>query len=810
MLPALLQDFRFAFRLLRRSPRDTIIAAGIFALGVGANTAMFSAVRHVLWQPFPFKDETRLIRLREMVTGVDGADHPFNMSSAAILAVRDEAADVFDAVAAQSGQNMTLAGADLNERVRVVLQTGGIDETLGVEPIVGRGFTADDAQRGLDAGVALVSHAMWQTRFGGTAAIVGSRVQLDDRTFTIVGVMPPQYAFPYTAQFWLPWRLDPGDRTRDFAVWAHERAGATAAQVRGAADRAAAKIRHDRPDLPARYSLEIRTLRESLLDNEERPLLAVTEIVGFMLLIASVNVATLLLARAATRRREFAVRAALGQSRGRLIGQLLAESVALASIGCAGGLLLTVWLAPLTASLVPHVLHGQLGLTSPRTDWRVALFAVASSAVSAIVAGLLPGLATLRTRPQAALADGGRTATGGATSHRMLGALIVAETALTLVLVAGAGLVIRNFIRLQTHPLGFEASGLLAIELTPPPAAYGDGGRRAELTRRLVDELSAVPGVARAGITTVNPLGGGTWGATLVTQEMIERAPGAVLNVNHRLITPGLLATMGTTIVRGRDFSRADRAGAPPVTIVSDLLARRLWPNQDAIGRRVRNARPGSPWATVVGVAADVNDSHDPGVPAETWYVPYEQHADSAAAEHLYLMIRDGGNPLALVGDVRRAVARVDRTLAPYDPVAMDAYRTESIARERASAGFMIGFGVFGLLLAALGVYGVMALGVAQRTVEFGIRMALGARASDILPLVLRRSLALVSAGIGVGVVVAAVLNRVIASLLTGIGGFDPATLAVAAALMLATAIVACLIPALAAQRLDPVTALRE
>jgi putative ABC transport system permease protein len=810
MLSGFLQDLRFAFRLLRRSLRDTLIAAAIFGLGIGANTAMFSAVNHVVWRPFPFPDEARLVRLREMVTSADGTVHPYNMSSAAVLAFRRGAADVFADIVAMSGQNMALAGVDAAERVSVVLQTEGFDATLGVRPVAGRSLTGDELRRGIDAGTALISHAMWETRFGGSNAALGSRVRLDDRSFTIVGVMPPQYAFPYDAQLWIPWRLAPTDRTRDFAVWARMRPGVTAIQVRDAADRVAAQIRRDRADLPSGYGIEIRTMRENLLGDEERPLLAVTAIVAFMLLIAAVNVATLLLARAVARRREFAVRAAIGQSRSRLVGQLLAESIALASIGCIAGLLLAGWLAPLTASFVPRVLSGQLGLSSPHTDWRVAMFAVSVSVASAIVAGMLPGIATLRADPQLALAGAGRSLSAGRTSRRLLGALIVAETALTLILLAGAGLIIRNFVRLQTQPLGFDARGLLAIELTPAPSAYGDAARRAGLMRRLIDELSAVPGVVSAAVTTVNPLGGGTWGATIVSDELLARDPNAVLHVNHRLITPGLLKTMGTPIVRGRDFADADRSDTQPVAIVSDLLARRLWPGQDAVGRRLRIVRAGSPWVTVVGVAGNVSDAHDPGVPAETWYLPYEQHAGTAAAEHVYLMLRDGGDPTALVAGARRAIARVDRTLAPYDPVAMDAYRTESIGRERVSAAFMSGFGVFGLLLAALGVYGVMALSVAQRRVEFGIRMALGARPADILPLVLRRSVALVGSGIAIGIAVAAGLNRIIAGLLATGSGIDVATLSVAGALILFTAIVACLVPALAAQRLDPVAALKQ
>ena len=808
MLSTFFQDLRFAVRLLRRSPRDTAIAAAILGLGIGANTAMFSAINHVLWRPFPFRDEARLIRLREMVTATDGSAHPFNMSSAAIVAVRESARDVFEDLVAMSGQSMTLAGADAPERVSVALQTEGFDRTLGVAPLLGRPLTDDESRRGLDAGVALVGHAMWETRFARSPAAIGSRVRLDDRVFTIVGVMPPQYAFPYDAQYWLPWRLDPADRSRDFAVWARTRPGVSAPQIADAMARVAALARRMRPDLPPGYGFEVRGIRENLLGGQERPLVAVAEIVGFMLLIASVNVATLLVARAIARRGEFAVRAALGQSRARLCGQLIAESLALAAIGCSAGLLLAAWLGPLTASFIPQVLSGQLGLASPHTDWRVAAFAVAVSAASAVAAGVAPAISVLRTDAPAALGDNARTMSGGPTGRALLAGLVVAETGLTLVLLTGAGLVVRNFVRLQTQPLGFEARGLLAIELTAPPA-YADSAARASLLHGVVDEISAAPGVVRAAATTVNPLGGGTWGATIVSDDLAAREPAAYVNVNHRLITPGLLETMGTPVLRGRAISVDDRAGTQPVVVVSDRLARRLWPGREAVGRRLRMTR-GSPWLTVVGVAGDVSDSHDPGVPNETIYVPFDQHADSAAAAHVYLMIRSGGQPLALVADVRRAVGRVDRTLAPYAPVAMDAYLTESIGRERTGAAFMTAFGLFGLLLAALGVYGVMALTVAQRRVEFGIRLALGARPSDIVPLVLRRTLAQLAAGLGLGAVAAAALGRTISGLLTGVDALDPATLAAAAAAMLAAGVAACLLPALAAGRLDPVEALKR
>jgi putative ABC transport system permease protein len=313
----------------------------------------------------------------------------------------------------------------------------------------------------------------------------------------------------------------------------------------------------------------------------------------------------------------------------------------------------------------------------------------------------------------------------------------------------------------------------------------------------------------RAAVTTVNPLGGGTWGAAVVTEETVARDASSASNVNHRLVTPGLFDTMGIPILRGRAFTDQDRAEAQPVVIVSDRLARRFWPNVDPIGHRIRLARPGRPWLTVVGVAGDVSDSHDPGVPLETWYVPYGQHADTGAAEHVYVMARASGDPLSLLPSIERSIARVDRTLAPYNPVAMDRYRSDSIARERVSAAFMLAFGAFGLLLAALGVYGVMAFSVAQRTPEFGVRMALGARPGDILPLVLGRSTVLIAAGLSIGIVAAMALNRVLSSVLSEVGSLDLGILIGAAVAITVTASAACLAPALSAARLDPVCALK-
>jgi putative ABC transport system permease protein len=808
MLDTMVQDTRYAFRVLWRAPRNSAIAIAILGLGIGANTAMFSAVNHVVLRPLPFADADRLLRVRDAVTSVDGQVHAFNMSGRHVAALK-ELNQVFDGFVAFSGGTMTLTGGDVPERLSVVSQTVGIDGTLGIRPTAGRAFSDDDTRQGPASGVALISDALWQSHFGRAPSAIGATLRLDGRAFTVIGVMPPRYAFPYDAQVWLPCALDASDQSREFAVFGHLRRGISGAQARESLGQTAALIAQRTADTLPHYGLDVMTIRENVIGTQDAPLRALTDIVVFLLLISCVNVATLLLARSVARRREFAIRSVLGAAPSRHLRQLLTESLVLAGLGCGAGLLIAAWIAPLTAALVPSVLREQLGRTTPQSDWRVLTFAIGASLASAMIAGLVPALGGWRRDPRLALSDDGRTASGGPGGRRMLGALIVVETALTLMLLAGAGLVIRNFVRLQTLPLGFRAHGLLTLELTPPAAAYPPGPRRSELARQMVERVRATPGVLAAAITTVNPLGGGTWGASVITEEMASQDPNAALNVNHRLITPGLLETMGIPLLRGRAFTEEDRAATQPIAIVSDRLARRFWPHDDAIGKRIRIARPGTPWLTVIGIAGDVSDSHDAGVPVETWYLPLAQHAETAAAEHFYVMVRSGGDALALTSAVQRAIVAVDKTLAPYAPAAMDSYYAESLSRERIGAAFMLAFGLFGLALAALGVYGVMAFSVAQRTMEIGIRMALGARVADILPLMLRRAIALVAMGAGAGVLGAAGLNRVLASLLTGIGGVDAGVLCGASVLIVVAAAIACVVPALTAARLDPVTALK-
>lgn len=387
---------------------------------------------------------------------------------------------------------------------------------------------------------------------------------------------------------------------------------------------------------------------------------------------------------------------------------------------------------------------------------------------------------------------------------------MIAETALALILLAGAGLVLQNFQRLTHRNLGFDASHLLTLEITPTLASYPTGPRRSALLHRLLDEVEDLPAVESAGATIVNPLGGGTWASSVQPEGMELPNDGAEYNVNHRLISPDLFRAMGIPLLRGRAFSWQDNEDGERTVIVSQQMAKRFWPNQDAIGKRIRAARPGSAWLTVVGIVGNVWDSGDPGDPVETWYLPYAQHPHGPDAEDIIFMIRSRADPLSIVSGVQQALWRVDKTLATYKVSSMDHYYSESLARERISAKIMIFFGTFGLLLAALGVYGVMAFAVAQRTQEIGVRMALGAEQKSILQLILRRGIRLLATGLMIGVVAVLILNRALASLLTEVRPFELAVLAASSIILFGIAFAACYLPARRAARMDPLLALRN
>jgi predicted permease len=802
------QDLRFGWRLLRRSPGFAIPVVLTLALGIGGNTAIFSLVNTVFFRPLPVANPDRVLRLLDSFRGPDGHRRTFGMHSQNVDALERDG-QVFESVVALSGQNATLVGKDAAERVQVIYRTAGWEPTLSVRPSVGRNFSAAEERQGVESGVAIISHALSQRRFGGATAALNSTIQLEERTFTVIGVFPPAFRFPYDADIWIPFTINPADRARDFAVYGRLRNGIGIAEAQQALDRLSVTIRRQYPETLPGYAVSSITLRQNLTDNQDSTMLALLSIVGFLLLLACINVANLVLARSVSRSKEFSIRSALGASRWRQFRQMLTETVLLAAIGGAAGLLLAAWLTQFLAILIPSNIGDQLGLATPQLDGRVLMFTLMISIIAGVLSGVVPALASHPATQ--GLKEGGRSGSGaGLRTHRLLDGFIIAQTGLAIVLLVGAGLMLRNFQRLQQRPLGFDPRHLLTLAFTPAEASYPPGPARTRLMHAVIDAVGELPAVAAVGATTVNPLGGGDWGAPVTIE---GRGAGSVEdadNVNHRLVSPALMQAMQIPLLRGRFFTWDDDERRPAVVIVSDEMAKRFWPGQDPMGKRLRIARPDTPWLTVVGIVGNVSDARDPGDPPETWYLPYAQQASAAAAQTVHLMIRTGADPLAVVAGVRRAMARVDASLAVYDVTAMDSYFSQTLRRERLGAAAMATFAAFGLFLASLGIFAVVAFAVQQRTQEIGIRMALGADRRSIVGFVLGRGLLLGVAGLAAGAVVAMALNRALVGLLPQITALEPAVVIAATTMLFACIGLACCIPALWAARFDPLTALRK
>lgn len=804
------QDLRYAIRLLRRSPGFAAIVVVTLALGIGGNTAMFSLVDTVFFRPLPFPEPNRMLRVLETLTGPDGHKATFGMHTASVIAVRDQNR-VFDNMVALDGESMTLVGQGTPQRVSVVLQSQGWESTMRIRPIIGRNFTPQEEKQGRGSSVALMSYGVWQGRFGGISSILNTSVNLDGQSYRIIGIFPQGFRFPYDADFWVPTIVDPSDKSTEYALFTHMRPGVTRAQVQDDLDAIAARVKKEHPATSPGYGIGTITLRENLVGNQSGAMMALLCVVGFLLLLACVNVANLLMARSVTRGKEFAIRAALGASRSRQLQQSLVESALLAVLGCGLGVGLAVWLSQSVATLIPTNYRNQLGMAQPGLDVRVLGFAVLISVVAGILSGVVPAFANARSAVQKNLKEGGRSSeSSGLSTGRLLSGFVIAETALALVLLAGAGVMLENFQRLQRLDLGFNPHNLLTLSITPPDAAFPVGPSRSALFQRILDEVKATPGVENAGITTTNPLGGGTWSSSVVIQGENVSNENETYYLNHRLISPELFSAMRIPLLRGRTFTEQDNDTSAPVAIVSEQTAERFWPHQDALGKQIRVGYPNAPWKTVVGIVGNVHDATDPGDPTETWYLPYRQNVSTPAAASIYLMVRTRSDAMAMVAAVEQSILRVNKTLAAYDVSAMDHYYSESLQRERLGAKVMTLFGAFGLLLAALGVYGVMAFAVARRTREIGVRMALGADGGAILSLVLRRGVSLAASGLLIGAIVAVGLNRVLASLLTQVRTLEWVSIGAAGAILLCIAFGACYVPARRAARMNPLSALHH
>ena len=805
-MPSLTHDLRAGARAVGRSPGFAVAAVAVLALGIGAGTAVFTVVDAVLLRPLPYADPDRLVVLWQ--TDVEQKAALVEVSLGEIDDWRRQARS-FAALGAVTATNfrVNLLGGEEPEQVEGALVLADVLPLLGVEPLVGRGFRPQDDAPGAEP-VVLLSHRLWQRRFGGDPDVVGTSLTVDEGPATVVGVLPPDLLLPEGADLWANMGpLNGAEEVRRIRILkgvARLAPGADLASARREMDLLVQRLERQKPHGSKGLRARVVPLAEALWGEARPALWVLAAAVGFLLLVACVNVASLLLARAADREREVAIRAALGAGRGRLIRELLAESAVLAAAGGALGAAVAVWgtrgLVALAPAAVPRLEHAAV-------DGRALAFALLASLVTVILCGLTPALRASRAEPAAALADGGRTS-DGTRRARLRATLVVGEVALSLVLLASAGLLVRSFARFAALDPGFDPEGVLTARIQVSPASYPSPAERAVFLRGLFEKIEALPGVESAAVVQLRPLSdpiGWDFSFTVEGQTAAEQATNPPSN--YEAASPRYFETMRIPLVAGRAFTEGDGPEAPPVAIVSRSLAERFWPGRDPIGQRLKVGRPGEmdePWRTVVGVVGDVRYRSWDSVWMD-FYVPYGQWS----FQRLDLVVRAAGDLDALVPELRRAVLAADPELPLASVTTMEEAVARAVARPRFVALVLGLFAAAAALLAAVGIYGVVAWSVARRTREIGVRRALGAQGVDVLRLVLGQAAGLTMAGVAIGLGLALAATRAIGGLLYGIGPSDPGTFAMVVAALGAVGIGAGCLPARRALRVEPVVALK-
>jgi putative ABC transport system permease protein len=794
-------DIRFALRVLVKSPAFSIVAIVTLALGIGANTAIFSIVHALLLRPLPYPGADRLVMVwQDLSARGERADE---WATPGNYVDWRASHDLFAGVAAVQGWQPTLTGRGAPEPLVGEQVTADYFDVLGVRPAIGRGF--HESERTPDAPrVAILSHALWQRLFGGDPAVVGTRAVLAGVPHEIVGVMPEGFrpAVIDSAELWRPRQLDTANPPRGLVVLrivARLQDGLSYEQAQTAADVLARQLEAAHPEFNTRTGIRIVSLHEQVIGSYRSALLVLLGAVGFVLLIACVNIANLMLARASTRSREFAVRLALGAGRRRVVRQLLTESVVLAAAGGALGLLVgwwgISWLTALAPAGAPRA--GEIGLNA-----NVLAFSLALTIGTGVLFGLAPALQGSRSRGPTSLRETGR-GISGAPPRAARRTLVVLEVALALVLLVGSGLLMRTLLRLQAVDLGFDPKGVLVGQVLPPATKYPNGAARIAFYDRLLERVSAIPGVDRAALSSVIPLGGDSDMDVLVEGRALPQSNADATTTWYRVVSADYLQAMGIPLRSGRHIAAGEPA---PVVVVSEAAARRFWPGEDPLGRRVRfSMRPDAPWFTVIGVAGDVRMRGPREGGRTEMYLPY-WHFPEAGTN---VVLKAQASPLHLTAALRGAVREIDPDLPVSGIETMEAVAAESIAEPRFLALLTGAFAVLALALAAIGIYGVMSYVVATRTNEIGVRMALGAARSQVFRLVVGEGLALALAGAALGFGAAFALGRSLGALLFETAPADPATYAGTAAVVLGTALLAGVLPARRATRVDPAVALR-
>jgi putative ABC transport system permease protein len=803
-----MNDLRFALRQLRKSPGFTSVAILTLALGIGANTAIFSLVNGVLLRPLPFPDSERIIYFEGKNPAAGITD-----SNISYLDFTDwsQQTDLFKSTAAYwiGGVNLGADGAE-PERVPRAGVTTGFFSVLGVQPVLGRAFVPEDEKPASFIGgrgtVAIISHGLWKRRFGSDPAILGKQVQMSSRSLPVIGVMPPGFEYPEQTQIWVPSAVNLSEEPRDNRAWSaiarlNSNVDLKQAQTRVSAINA--QLDKQFHETNKGWDVSLWTLHKRLVREVKPSLLALLGAVGLVLLIACANVANLLLARSAARQKEIAIRAAMGASRTRVLRQMLTESILLSAIGGIAGLVLSIWLTDVLMSMLPE---GAPRLEQIGIDYRVLTFALGVSTLTGILFGIVPALQASKLDVTSALKEGGR----GAEGHRRTSArslLLIGEVALSLMLLVGAGLLIKSFVRLQEVRPGFNAHNVLIANLQLPYPKY-DNQQFVEFFRQLKERLEAAPGVQAVGGSINLPLNASGYA---IGRGFIPE--GRPLNVDENrdamfsTITGDYFRALQIPLLSGRTFELRDNADGPKVVVINETIAKRHFGSAtEAIGKRLSIWRDEKFMREIVGVVGDTKAGSLTGDGGAQIYVP---HAQDSHWNFMGLVIRTAGDPAAFASTLRREVQALDKDQPVYSVRTMDDVVANSLGTRRVSMQLFTVFAIAALLLAAVGIYGAMAYSVTQRTQEIGIRMALGAQKSDVLRLVVRQGMTLAAIGVIAGLAGAFGLTRVIANLLFGVGASDPATFIAISLLLVGVAFIACYLPARRATLVDPIEALR-
>jgi putative ABC transport system permease protein len=801
----ILKDIRHGLRSLLRQPAFTIVAVITLALGIGANTAIFSLVNAVLLRALPFEKPEQLVSVGK-AAGQGGLP---GLAGFQYLAWKDKS-NSFDSVAAYTDNNFNLIGNGEPERISCAQVTASLFPTLGVQPILGRTFLPGEDRLGQNP-VAVVSEGFWQRRYGRDLSLVGSTIQLDDKRYTVVGIMPSSFRFPGDFEIWIPLALDPIQETQGDYFSLVEVIGRLKPQVMAQqaqqeltilSQQASTELKE--PVRPS--SLEVHPLHQQLVVGVRLTLLVLWGAVGLVMLLACANVANLMLVRTISRQREMAVRAAVGARRWQLIRQLLGESLILGILGGAFGLLLALWGVSAIASLVPEGFASSVhNLNAISLDWRLFGFTLAISLFMALVFGIFPALSGSRPDLLRVLRENSTRNLMSFGLRSMRGWLVVTELALALILLLGAGLLVRSFRQLNSVDLGFNRENVLMARINLPRSVYRSEPQTTAFNQQLLERVKALPGVESTGTINHTPLSG--FGIIVFTgiegQPPPDREKDLPLGVGA--VSPDYFRTLQIPLISGRYYDDRDRADAPKVAIVNQAFAQRYFPAGDVLGRRVGFGCETGLCTTIVGVVGNVKQESITADVAPEIFVPFSQMPMNG----MTLFVRTSGNPLDVAQALRSEVFAIDRNQPVFNLKTLDQRVLETIATSRSLMLLFSGFALLALVLACVGIYGIVSYSVSQRTREIGIRMALGARAVDVLRLILKNGMTLILSGIVIGVAGAHALTRFLTTLLFGVTPTDTLTFVVVSLVLVTVALIACLIPARRATKVNPLEALR-